>query len=226
MIKKPKDKTKRRKRKGGGLKTKTANEKIDKKRDNIIKSRKAEEKTKEESKQEDTYLAGWTAPEFIKTKEETLFYYASAVLSFFMVVWSLLQQSFVTVATFALLIVVIIFHIKHEPRDIEYKIDLDGITKNGKLYRYDNIESFEVVQGENVNILKFKLKNSILPSKEIYLADQDPYYIHAALEYFLPEEEQKEALVNFEKKEELSEEELQEYMEEIKKAESMEKSGK
>jgi len=233
MAKKEKNKTKKRKGLGKNpkyieaevKKKKADDKKTENEKDSTAKDEKTE-KIKEGSEQESAYLAKWTAPEFIKTREEALFYYASAVLSFFMIIWSLLQQSFVTVATFALLIVVIVFHIKHEPRNIEYKIDLDGITKDGKLYKYNDIESFEIVQGENANILKFKLKNSILPSKEICLADQNSYYIHAALEYFLPEEKQKEALVNFEKKEEISEEELREYMEEIKKAESVEKRGR
>jgi len=204
-------------------KTKTAVSKSARKKNSVKNKpmKKAEKidsgKTKN-NKSKDAYLAEWTAPEFIKTNEEVLFYYASIVGSVLMIIWSFWQGSFITVATFAMVIIVIIFQMHRQPLDVECKIDLDGITMNLKLYRYNEIDSFEVIQGDENNILKFKLKNAFLPVKEIYLMDQDPYYIRAALEHFLPEKKQKEALLSYEKKrefgEDMSEEEFYEYLKE------------
>jgi len=156
-----------------------------------------EEKEKEVAQEPVTHLAKWTTLEYIKTKDETLFYYLSIAGSIFMVISAMLAGNFVTAITFLLLIMVIMMQLHHEPREIECKIDLDGITTAGKLYRYDAIESFEISQKNGLNILKFKLKNSVLPNKEVYIAEQDPYYINAALEYFLPSEQQVETLVSF-----------------------------
>jgi len=170
------------------------------------------------NKEEDSYFAKWTAPEFIKTNGEMLFYYASIVGSILMIIWSFRQGSFVTVTTFAIIIMVVVFQIYRQPLDVECKIDLDGIAMNLKLYRYNEIDSFEVIQGDENNVLKFKLKNAFLPVKEIQLEDQDPYYIRAVLEHFLPEKKQKETLINYEKKkefgEDMSEEEFEEYLKE------------
>jgi hypothetical protein len=196
----------------GDRKTKTGNSKT------RSESRKKSRTTKKENnKKENTCLAEWTAPEFIITRDEMLFYYASVILSVLMVVWSLYNSNFVTAITFFLLAVVVAFHIYRKPRKIKFIIDIDGLILDGKLYKYDEIESFEVVQGNDFDVLKFKLKNSILPSKEIHLFGQDPYYIRAALEYFLPEEKQRESLFNFEKGSdfkygELSDEEFIEYL--------------
>ena len=171
-----------------------------------------------DNKEEDSYFAKWTAPEFIKTNGEMLFYYASIVGSILMIIWSFRQGSFVTVTTFAIIIMVVVFQIYRQPLDVECKIDLDGIAMNLKLYRYNEIDSFEVIQGDENNILKFKLKNAFLPVKEIQLEDQDPYYIRAVLEHFLPEKKQKETLINYEKKkefgEDMSEEDFEEYLKE------------
>jgi hypothetical protein len=189
------------------------------KKSSVEKKEKSRATKKENNKKENTYLAEWTAPEFVITRDEMLFYYASAILSVLMVVWSLYNGNFITAITFFLLAIVVAFHIYRQPEKIKFIIDIDGMILNDKLYRYDEIESFEVVQGDDFNVLKFKLKNSILPSKEIHLAGQDPYYIRAALEYFLPEKKQKETLFSFKKENNLEDEELsdEEFIEYLKK---------
>lgn len=159
-------------------------------------------------------LAIWTAPEFIKTRGEVLLYYISVLMSVFMIAKSFMEKNYIVTVTFALLMAVVIFYIFREPRDIECKIDLDGITVAGKFCGYEQMESFEVFHGDGFNTLKFKLRNDFLPVKEVQLSTQDPHYIRALLEHFLPEEKQKESLVAFERKRDsddnLSEEELKE----------------
>ncbi|MEA1936928.1 MAG: hypothetical protein U9N04_02340 [Patescibacteria group bacterium] len=220
MQKKEKSKTKKQKAVVKKTTGKTAVKKIERKKKSVksksVKKVNPEKITNNES--EDSYFAKWTAPEFIKTREEVLFYYASAVGSVLMMIWSFQQGSFVTVTTFAIVLLVVVFQIYRQPLDVECKIDLDGIALNLKLYRYNEMDSFEVVQGDENNVLKFKLKNAFLPVKEIQLMDQDPYYIRAVLENFLPEKKQKETLINYEKKkefgEDMSEEDFEEYLKE------------
>jgi len=185
----------------------------------VKKAKKVSSGKIENNEEQDSYFAKWTSPEFIKTNEETLFYYASIIGSVLMIIWFFLQGSFVTVTTFIIVIVVVVFQIYRKPLNVECKIDLDGIALNSRLYRYDEIDSFEVIQGDENNVLKFKLKNAILPVKEIQLMDQDPYYIRATLEYFLLEKKQKEMLFDYGKKSEfnenMSKEEFDEYLKEV-----------
>ena len=86
-------------------------------------------------------FAKWIAPEHIKTRQDMIIYYASAILSVFSIIWFFRQGSFIVVATFLVLLIVIVLHIYQEPRDIEIKIDLDGIVFGGMFYLYKNIES-------------------------------------------------------------------------------------
>lgn len=181
------------------------------------KIKEAINKSKRKSVKKNEYLAEWTALEFTRTKEEIFWYYISIGAAMLMIFWSLYQKNFIVTVTFFLLIVVVAFQISRKPKKIKCKIDLDGIIINDVIYKYNSIKSFEVIQNDDFNLLKFRLKNAILPVKEIQLAKQNPYYIRAALEYFLPEEEQKEALVGFENKnglddEYLSEEDFYEYL--------------
>lgn len=155
---------------------------------------------KKETKTEDeNHLAKWTAPEFVKIPQEMLLYYASVIPSILMIYWSFRSQEYVVTITFLVLIIAVIFQIYHEPRQIEYKIDLDGVTIGEKLYKYEEIKSFEMAQKGEENILKIGLKNAILPVREIHLGAQNPYYIQAAMEYFLPEKKQRESLFAYER---------------------------
>jgi len=174
-------------------------------------------KIKKQRKNKKEYLAEWTAPEFTRTKEEIFWYYLSAGATVLMIAWSLFQKNFIVALTFFLLIIVIAFQINHKPKRIKCKIDLDGIIIGKTIYKYNDLESFEVISSDNFNLLKFRLKNAVLPVKEIQLAKQNPHYIRAALEYFLPEEEQKETLIGYENKnnadeEYLSEEDFHKYL--------------
>ncbi|MCK5084250.1 MAG: hypothetical protein KAQ64_01170 [Candidatus Pacebacteria bacterium] len=198
-----------------------------------IKIKATKKVIKEEKKEteENSYFAKWIAPEHIKTRQDMIIYYASAILSVFSIIWFFRQGSFIVVATFLVLLIVIVLHIYQDSRDIEIKINLDGIGFGGIFYLYKDIESFEVVEGEYFNVLKFKLKSSFLPVKEIQIIGQDPRYIRAVLEHFLPEEEQKESLFGFEKKNEFdeyfSEEDFDAYLKEKEKLKRLEdrKSG-
>jgi len=169
---------------------------------------------------DNSHLAKWIAPNFILTNGEVLIYKFSAVASPFMLIWSLLQGSYIVSITFFLALGVSLMHLARRPVAMECVIDLDGIKMGDKLYAYNLIESFEI--DEEANVLKFKLKNAFLPLKEIYLDDQDPNYMRALLEYFLPEEKQEATLISREKKvatgeEEMSDEEFLSYLKKIEK---------
>ncbi len=214
------------------IKSKAISEETAVKSETINKEAGAEEKIEGEKKIEDesSYFAKWIAPEHIKTEEDVIIYYASAILSVFAIIWFYFQGSFIVVVTFLMLLIVVALHICQKPRNIELKIDLDGIAFGGMLYKYANIESFEVAEEEYFNVLKFKLRNSILPVKEIQIIDQNPRYVRAVLENFLPEEKQQAALIGFKKKndfdEYFSEKDFEDYLKEKEKLEKLERREK
>lgn len=219
MAKETKTKTKIVKKKAVATSKRSKRKKVVAKKSEKINKKSKKETGKSEKKniKKDEHLAEWTALEFVRTREEIFWYYTSIGAAALMVFWSLYQKSLIVTLTFSLLILVVVFQISRKPKNIKYKIGLDGIIIDDLIYKYNDIKSFEVVQNDDFNLLKFRLKNAILPVKEIQLAKQDPYYIRAALEYFLPEEEQRETLVGFENKngsddEYLSDEDFYEYL--------------
>ncbi|MBW6441202.1 hypothetical protein K0B03_04230 [Patescibacteria group bacterium] len=168
-------------------------------------NKKLKKKTDDKVKDNDPNFAKWIAPEHIKTKEDMILYYGGSVLSLIAIGYFAFQGSFIPVFTFTMMLIVLIMHILQEPREIEYKIDLDGISIGDRLYKYANIQSFQVIEDEEYSLLKFKLKNFVLPVKTLFLIDLDPLYIRAILENFLVEDVLSESLVNYEKKDDASE---------------------
>lgn len=168
----------------------------------------------------DTHLAKWIAPNFILTNQEVLVYRLCVAGSPFMFIWSILGGNFISAITFLLAFTVCVEHLVRKPEKMEYILDIDGIKMGGKKYAFDKIESFEV--DDEARIMKFKLKNAFLPQREIYLEDQDPNYIRAVLEYFLPEEKQEAVISSRNAHDDLSDEamtdeEMLSYLEKMEK---------
>ena len=232
-AKKPKSKTVRKVSKSNLIKKKTVAKKtvakkssskkvVKRKKEAVIlkkekvKVKRIAEKTIKKAEDDESNFAKWIAPEHIKTLRDMVIYYFSAVLALIAIVHFVLQGSFIPVFTFMMMLIVLAIYIYQQPRDVEYKIDLDGISVDDKLYRYREIKSFQIIEDEEYSILKFESKNSVLPVKTIYLIDQDPLYIRAVLENFLLENELTESLIGFGKKDDIdddiSDEVLYNYM--------------
>ena len=192
------------------------------KKTNISNQTKKEEKKSIKKKNpEDSYFAKWSASEHVISKEDLTLYYIAITLSIIAIAWYFMQGSFVVVMTFSILLIVILLQLFIVPREVEYTIDLNGISFGSILHRYSDINFFEVEIRENSNILKIRLNTSFLPIKEINLGDQDPYYIRAVLENFLTEKNLEATLFSFGKTEQddeyFSDEELEEFIEKTEK---------
>lgn len=146
------------------------------------------------------YFIRWTGKSFLKSREDTLFYKVSLAVALGIILWGIKDGSWLSVVTFLTLAVIIIYELKDEPTDIDYEINIDGISIGGRLYRFDDIHSFDIVQKKESYIVKIQLRDSFLPTKELHLVPgQDLVYIETLLEYFLPREAHEEMLFNFRK---------------------------
>lgn len=156
-----------------------------------------------------TYFAKWTEKDFKRTDREIWFYRASLVVAAPGMFWAVYDRNLLTFFTFFMLAVVAALELRWEPAEVEYEINMEGISIGGKLYCFGGIKSFEVVKKDGSGVVKFQLKNSIFPVKEMYLdSGQDLRFIQALLKHFLPEEPQEDKLFSFTGKEsKLTEEE-------------------
>lgn len=150
--------------------------------------------------EEKTFIK-WTGKNFVRPEGQTFFYEVSLVASVVVILWSLIDRSWLSALTFLSLVVMIVVELKDVPKDVEYEISIDGILIDGKLYKFDDIRSFGFTKREGVDIVKLQLHNSIFPTRELHLAEwQDLVYIETLLAYFLPKEEPEDTLFSFRKR--------------------------
>lgn len=171
---------------------------------------KNEEKMKEKIKHEEEEVMDgeeksfikWTGKSFLRREGERFFYQVSLVASIIVFLWAVADGSRLSAITFFMLAVIIILELKDVPRDVDYEISIDGILIDGKLYRFDEIQSFEIAKKGEFDIVKLQLHSTLFPTREIHLAEgQDLVYIETLLEYFLPKEAREDTLFNLRKRE-------------------------
>lgn len=164
----------------------------------------------EKVRQEKKYFVSWTGMDFARTQEETLFYKASSVASVLVMFWAARDGNWVTFITFLMLFAVIVFELQAKPKNIDCEISIDGILIDGRLYKFDDIRSFEMLEKGGQEIVRLHLRGVILPMKDLYLDERhDVPLIRGALEYFLPYESREETILDFKGgRKELSEDEF------------------
>lgn len=159
---------------------------------------------------EDKTFVKWVGKSFLRPEGERFFYQVSLVASLIVFLWSVLDGSWLAAATFLTLVVIIVFELRDVPRDVDYEINIDGISIDGRLYRFDDMHSFELAKKGEFDVVKLQMRSSFFPIRELHLAEgQDLVYIETLLEYFLPKEKQEDTLFNFRRRE-VSEKELTE----------------
>lgn len=169
-------------------------------------SAKKEAKVAEE---QERHFARWTERDFLRTEEEKLFYKLAFVGGILAMLWAIKDESWLSAITFLTLLVVVVFELKSEQRQVEYEINIDGISIDGRLYRFDEVKSFDLMERGGEKIVHFQLKRSVFPTKDMILGSgQDVDFIEALLEYFLPRETQEDVLFNFKEEKQMTDEEF------------------
>jgi hypothetical protein len=93
---------------------------------------------------EPKYFARWAGKSFLRTAGEVYFYKAAFVASILAIFFFLREGSWMAIVTFLVTMVIIMLELKDQPRDVDYEINIDGIKIDGRLYRFDDIHSFEL----------------------------------------------------------------------------------
>lgn len=161
------------------------------------------------AEEQERHFARWTERDFLRTEEEKLFYKLAFVGGILAMLWAIKDESWLSAITFLTLLVVVVFELKSEQRQVEYEINIDGISIDGRLYRFDEVKSFDLMERGGEKIVRFQLKRSVFPTKDMILGSgQDADFIEALLEYFLPRETQEDVLFNFKEEKQMTDEEF------------------
>lgn len=141
-----------------------------------------------------SYYVSWEAPEYLhfeKTRNWTLTLFAGgAAIAIILIAMN--NYSGAVVMALATFVVYLLGH--REPRHLNHKITPIGIEIDGRVFLFDELQSFWLLYHPPVKELILRSKKAFMPLIHLQLDYADPNKIREILLDFLPEKEEEEPL--------------------------------
>ena len=139
----------------------------------------------------------WTASEFVAHKKGSLWYLAVILASVILsgLILLLTRDKISSIAIIVVTIILIFFGAKR-PRELEYRIDKEGVLIGPKSFTFDLFRSFSIVhQGVFSSLVFYPMKRfSLLTS--VYFDPLDEQKIVAIVSSYLPLEERQRDIID------------------------------
>lgn len=144
----------------------------------------------EQNPDKDSQSLSWTASEFVH-HEKSVGWYLSLVIIAVLIAAGvfLLTRDIVSVVVVIVAAGVLAFYASHQPRQLEYTADQNGIQIGHKFRSYDEFKSFSVVPEGAFSSIVFMPLKRFAPATTIYYPPEDEDKILAILSNQLPYEE-------------------------------------
>jgi hypothetical protein len=114
----------------------------------------------------------WTAHEYIHQDKGTLWYVVFFLLVIVGVGVTVWLQQWTFTAVLIVIAVVVVVNGKRPPRDLNYLLDADGLTIDGKLHKFENYKSFGVIQDrEHFSVMLIPIQR-FQPSVSVYFPEE------------------------------------------------------
>ncbi len=96
----------------------------------------------------------WTAHEFIHQEKGAGWFMLFIVVCLAFAGFSVWMQAWSFTALIAVIAFIVIVYLRRPPRELTYSLSNDGLTIDGKIYKYDSFKSFGVVEdGDQFSIM-------------------------------------------------------------------------
>lgn len=119
--------------------------------------------------------------------------WALAIVGFAVVVFSILLKNYLMIIIVALAAFIIYARKFKKPETHDFRLDGEGIAIDGKLYSYENFESFWIFPGGEIALRR---KHHLMPLLIIPFHDSEEIEIRKILDYYLPESEEEESFLD------------------------------
>lgn len=142
-------------------------------------------------------LLSWKAYEFTKYKKGKLWFAIFGLLSAGFLVLAFQWKSFTMIVFLILAIFLIFIYALKEPRLLKITVTPLGIKINQKLHEFSQFDSFWIFYDPpEIKEISLKTRQILLPYLSIPLGKVDPNEVREILLKFLPEEKQKESILD------------------------------
>lgn len=119
--------------------------------------------------------------------------WALAIIGFAIVVFSILLKNYLLIIIVALAAFIIYARKFKKSEMHDFRLDNEGITIDGKLYSYDNFDSFWIFPATEI---AFRKKHHLMPLLIVPFHDYEESDIRKILESQLPENEEEESFLD------------------------------
>ncbi len=131
----------------------------------------------------------WEVPSFEKRVRGKTWYILMLVVATFFVAYAIYVANFLFAFLILLMSILLLLTGRQEPTATLVQIGSNGLVVNGKLYLYQDLETFSIVyQPPVIKTLYFETRNVLTPRLRIHLDDQDPVAIREHLKRYLKED--------------------------------------
>lgn len=143
-------------------------------------------------------FVSWTASEFIAYQKDTGWYIKALLVLVVIAGLSYLITSgdIASVVIIVIVIGVFISFASRQPRTLTYQVTNKGLQVGEKLYAYNTLKSFAVIDEGNINSIDLIPLKRFMPSVSIYFDPKDETAIVQALGEFLPKEDRQQAPID------------------------------
>ena len=139
----------------------------------------------------------WSALEFIAHDKNPLWFIAGGIIAVIFLAFAICTKNFI----FALIIILASFSIfiwaQKKPRKIMFSLTPKGLKIEENIYAFDSLKSFWIFyEPPEIKYLSVESKKIFMPRIIIPLNEENPNKIREFLIKYLPEEKQRESLID------------------------------
>ncbi len=139
----------------------------------------------------------WTASEFIAYQKGAGWYLSAFfVILIIAGITFLLGQDVISAVVIFIIGGLFIGFASRKPRVLTYEVSSQGIKIGEKLYQYNSLKSFAVIEEGSINSIDILPLQRFMPGISMYYEPQDEPAIVEALGTYLPREERKQPAID------------------------------
>jgi len=131
----------------------------------------------------------WVTTDFKKKPMMELYYAIAAFGAMAMIGWGIYSRSFITAATFIMMVIAIILALNEEPKKVAVKISEKGIDLNNIHYNFSEFRSFKISRADGSSILALKPRDNFSFFKRIDTENEPVNDLESFLGIYLEKEE-------------------------------------
>lgn len=138
-------------------------------------------------------LQSWTFPEFSSPKRERSWYIWIIIISFSVLIWSIITANYLFALIIIIVAIIFIFQNRRPAQLIECRLKEDGIETGQNFYAYEDIKNFWIVyRPPEIKAIYVDFKSALKPTLTIPLESQNPLKIRETLKKYIEEDLEKD----------------------------------